>query len=765
MSKPVSLLVIALWSMLTLVACSQNPRSDARSRYNDGIAWMASGDLDDAEDSFTEARNTAGGDQMVRYSAAFNLGLVHVRRADELELSEPKDSLQELAQARHWFQDAARVRSDDEDARANLQLVDRKIQVLSDQINQGDNKLEVQLDAAIESERALRDQVRVLMEEVKAAKMEADPIEFRKAFNALAVQERVLMAKVGTVSDLAADELAGLDGQVEEEMEQQDRIRQIQLRNVDGYLQSGRVAIDDTRRALRKLDPTMSHSRATAALADLKRAREQLLDPVTALKAVAQDQQLLLQHTDAKMNLAGQELVMPGEAPTKSRIPAWLSNEHLADRQEDALERASQVMAQFQAAANAPPPVDPSAVDPQTARSLEMAGKALPFLVASVAAMTIAHTKLQEESLDGALQQETEAMRQLLRAIEHFSDLRNLIELTYQEELGVVALLDPSAEGDALAKMSTEERTKEGNQASSRNVDRLDRMRALIAEELAQAKAKQGEQASPEELQSVEQTFAMAETHRAAAEGSLRTLVELFVAIEANEEIVPDAKSPLELAVDGQTSLEELRRIFYTIIEHLKELHRDQSETYDSTGTIAGEDDAQRPMTMPPVVAAQTKHRLLAEALASALEKQADAAAGSEDPKAAQEAQKFASAAVEVRAAQDAMKTASAGLDEALAQLDTLSADLSPILEDQPKAIAHLLAAIEILEPPKEDQQDEDQQDKDQQDEDQPEPKEDEMTKEQAEKRLQEIRDREAQRQKEREDAQRVQSGGVDKDW
>ncbi len=749
---------------LSAIACGRNPTSKARTRYNDGIAWMASGDLEAASDSFIDARNTAGGDQNVRYSAAFNLGMLHVRKADDLELSEPDKSLQELAQARHWFQDAARVRSDDQDSRANLQIVDRKMQVLSDQINQGDNKLEALLDAAIESERGLRDQVRVLMEEVKAAGTQADPIEFRKAFSAIAVQQRELMAKVGTVSDLAADELAGLDGQVEEEMEQQDRMRQVQLRNLDAYLQFARVAIDDTRRALRKLDTKQSHSRATAALADLKRAREQLLDPITALKAVAQDQELLLQHTGAKLALSSQELVIPGEEKAPSRVPAWLSADHLADRQKNAMDRASQILAQFQAAANAPPPEDPSSIDPQTARSLEMAGKALPFLETSVAAMTVAHEKLQEESLEIALERESDAMRDLLRAIEHFSDLRNLIELSYGEQLAVVALLDPSAEAEALAKMTTEDRTKEGSEASLRNSDRLNRMRGLIEQELAQAKAKQGEEATPEALKSVEQTYGMAETHRAATEASLVQLTELFAAIAAQQALEEEAKSPLELAKEGQKELEELRRIFYTIVEHLKELHRDQSETYDETGTVAAGDDEDRPATLPPIAAAQTKYAQLADALASALEKQADAAAQSEDPKAAQEAQKFASAAVEVRAALDAMKSASSTLDEAVAQLDTLSADLTPILEEQPVAIEHIAAAIQILEPPEDQEQDQEDQEQDQEDQEGEQDQEDEMTKDQAEKRLQEIRDREAARQEEREDAQRVQSGGVDKD-
>lgn len=767
--------LLVLLVFLVGAACNSGDVSPARSRYNHGIDLMAQGDLQLAERAFLDARNEAKGDQPVRYSAAFNLGMLHVRKADDLELSDPPGAMAELEQARSWFQDAARVRSDDTDARTNLQIVGRKLQVLADQINQGKNGLEARLDRVIEDQRGLRDQVRQLMEAVAKSGNEAEPIAFRDAFATLATSERVLMADVGTISDLASDELAGLDGQNPEEMQQKDLVRQMQLRAVNAFLQSARVSIDDTRRSLRKLDARRSHSRATSALAQLKRAREQLLDPVAALKGIAQDQQEILGNTMARSTLSKKELNMPGqEAAPQQGLPAWLSPEHLAEREGDVVDRTGEVLARFQAATSAPPPPpkEGEQPDPKAERMLEMAKLALPFLQATVTAMQGAQSNLSADALEPAQIQETEALRNLLRAIEHFSELKNLIELTYAEELGVVALLDPKASesNPALAKMPTAERAKEALEAAQRNVDRLDRMTALIAEELAQAKAQavqgqaqaQGAGAGEDATAGIQQTYDMAEQFRAAAATSLRELVAQLDTVSKGGRL-GDSAASLALAKDAEQSIEELRRIFFSIVEHLKELHRDQSETYDRTGDAqALQDDAEKAELLPPLAASQSTHAALADALAAALEQQADAASGSEDPQAKQSGEQAAAAAGEVRAALALMKTAVATLDRATKDSANMSVDLSPALEDQPLAVEHIQAAIDILEPPQDKPQDqEQQQDQDQQQEQEQE----EVSKQQANKRLQEIRDREAQRRREKEEEQGAGGEAVGKDW
>jgi hypothetical protein len=733
---------------------------------------MAQGDLEGAERAFLDARNEARGDQPVRYSSAFNLGMLHLRKADDLELSEPQKAIEELDQAQSWFQDAARVLSDDMDARANLQIVARKRQILADQINQGKNGLEARLERVIQDERGLRDQVRGLMEAVKQAGAEAEPIAFREAFASLATAQRVLMAEAGTISDLAGDELAGLDGQDPKEMQQQDLLRQMQLRGLDAYLQSGRVAIDDARRALRKLDGAQSHLRATAALAHLKRAREQLLDPVTALKGVAQDQSELLSHTGHRFTLSKPVLAMPGEEKSAAQgIPSWLSPAHLSERQADALDRCGEVLSRFQAASSAPPPEDPAAVDPQTARALEMAGKAVPFLVSTVSAMELARDSLNGDMLEGALEQESEAMRNLLRAIEYFSDLRNLIELTYAEQQGVIAMLDPEIAKTvpALAEMETDKRASEARDAAERNVDRLQRMTDLIQEELAKAQA-EAQQGGGEVPESVTQTYEVAEKYRASAAAKLAEAVAAFETIAAGKKLLPEAKVPLELALSASKDIEELRRIFYSIVEHLKELHRDQSETYDQTGTAQAAESEERGSLAQRLAEAQGKHAAMTEALAQALNQQADAAAASEDPKAAAESDKFAAAAAELGSALSALSSAATSLSQAAEDAAVMSIDLSPALEDQPVGIQHIEAAIAILEPPQEQEQEQDEQEQnpdeqEQNPDEQEQEQEQEVSDQQAERRLQEIRDREAQRQRDREKAQGVQGGGVDKDW
>jgi hypothetical protein len=69
------------------------------------------------------------------------------------------------------------------------------------------------------------------------------------------------------------------------------------LKNVDLYLLDARGRIAEARRKLQELSAEDGVDRAEAALTALKRAREQLLDPATVLRGVAQDQLSLLQES------------------------------------------------------------------------------------------------------------------------------------------------------------------------------------------------------------------------------------------------------------------------------------------------------------------------------------------------------------------------------------------------------------------------------------------------------------------------------------
>lgn len=736
---------------LVLVACASGGPSEPRETYNRALGALGSGDFERASELLLEARDRAGSDGELRYRAAYNLGLAHAGSAEAAAEEDPEAALEALRTSAAWFRDAVRLRPEDEDARANLELVLRRAQVLADRINQGQNGLEPRLERLIGEQRGLRDDLRALVEEIEEAGASAEPAAFEPAFEALATAARTLFAETGTISDLAADELAPLSEKAPEELTQEEAVRRAQLAAVDAYLQDARFAQDELRRALRRLDGGAAHDRASAALDRLKRAREQLLDPVAVLQAAAQEQVLVRQHT-ALLEAAGQgDVSLDGEGDAAGAAPSWLTAAHLAARERAILERTGEIAARFRAATESDASAAPAEDDQEAARMLAAAAEALPSLEDAVGAMQAAAAALDAELLGAAGERETEALAALAAAIERFSGLRALIELAYRDQSAVVALLDPER---ADPDLSTAERADAIAEALAANADRLARMEALL--EIERSKAAEEAAAAEADEAAAFARFDAAEGHRAAALEAVEALASLTARARRGGAAGGDA---LELARRGQAELEELRRLFFSIVEHLKDLHRRQGETHDRSAAAQAAVGDDVLAELGPATDAQSEHAALASALAEALAAQADEAGQSDDPQAASQAETLAAAAEEVRAAAAAMQSAADTMREAREQASRMSVDLSPALEEQPRALLHVEEAIRILEPPQQDPQ----QQQDQEQQPDPQQQQDQVSREQAQRRLQAIREREAQRRRDRQQAPAPQP--VEKDW
>jgi hypothetical protein len=382
--------------------------------------------------------------------------------------------------------------------------------------------------------------------------------------------------------------------------------------------------------------------------------------------------------------------------------------------------------------------------------------------------MQRAHAALLADELDAATDDETAALIALARAVERFSDLRALIELAYAEQNQLVALLTPpGADTDPAPTMSTAERVDAITTGVEDNRDRLRRLALLLAdgargvETQAQQLAAQAQQqggAVPEEqtqaLEAERHKFARAEQLRALAD---QELVALQAALGARAKA-----APLAHASAGLEHIIELRKLFYSLIEHLKQLHADASETRDRTASAHQLDDLDRQEQLGPIAERQTEHADFGEAIAAAIEAQADQAiASAQDEQSKAAAERLQQAAPEVRAGATALSGAKGLVGEARDLSATVSVDLEPALAAQQTAIDHLAAALRILEPPKQDPQDqEDQEDQ----EDQKEQQEQEVSQQEAQRRLQQIREAEEERRKQ----QQPRAGGqapVEKDW
>jgi Ca-activated chloride channel homolog len=798
---------LVVLGVASLGACDRASEDGAaRAQYNEALARYQGGQWEDAAKGFLEARRSAGLDPELRFRAAFNLGLALARQADGVAAAEPQDAMDRLRESAAWFRDAVRLRPRDQDARKNLEVVLRRIQVLADQLNQGQNRLEARLDRVIEDQRALRDSVRQLVATVAESGSKTEPVAFQAEFDGLATMQRTLLADVGTVSDLAGDELGHLQSKAQADASQlgdDDKVRMVQLDNLEFYLQLARGELADTRRLLRQLQGDRAHRKADAGLLHLKRAREQLLDPVTVLKAIAQDQTMLLMHTAGLEQIEkrtidlGDDTGGNQDASERLKAPAWLTIEHLGDRQDGARQRVGEVLARFQAAAEdqtGPDQTgqdqtgqDQTAQDPRQARVLEAARDAVPFVQTAEKAMEAARASLASASLGDAAEKQNQALVALYGAIERFSGLRDLIELTYRDHGETVALLTPPGAEAAspplpehLSKLDTRERAARIGEHVSKNQDRLSRLKGLVEDELAALDAKARETAAnadpnappgaapdagAEQIAAARQQYEHAETLRRQG---LDALTRLAVAVSAAGAGKGKPGEALAIAQEAMTHIEELRRLFFSIIEHLKELLRNQTDTHDGTGSAATAASAELASLLGPLLDAQTSHATLGEALADALAEQADAAAASGDPNAQDATQRLTQAAEEVRQATAQMSGAARFLAENLEAAASMSPDMSATLEAQRAAMERLESAIRLLEPPQQQEQQQDQQDQQdqqqQQQQDQQQQQE-ELSQQQAQRRLQEIRDREAERMRERQRQQRHRPEPVDKDW
>ena len=430
--------------------------------------------------------------------------------------------------------------------------------------------------------------------------------------------------------------------------------------------------------------------------------------------------------------------------------------------------------------------------------------------------------------LDAALSEEAETGRLLADAQERFFDLRQLLDVTHSDEARITALALSENEEvlsarEEYAPLLQDFQTKNLERAQ-RLVDLLarERVNRLAALEAGQAQAGQGsappaadEEADPIALEN--QRFDLAEQLLAMAEGAM---------MESRDAL--DSGAALDWPVLGEASgrardhLDAIRTLFFTLVEHVRELAQDQIDTSDSTqDAIAlssaeqardkdseAEDPNQEDLDeRGPEARARAGVLALeqggleerAGVIADALLAQSEQLAATDEeggtppmppsgpaPAAggADSADRMRQAAEHVALAQLSMRKASEGLGDDEQPID-------PAHAAQQVAIEELKAALELLSPPPppEDPQGDDQEEQDQQqdqqeqegEESEPEPEkgQDESpgASENAEapeeepmsdpsQLLQGVRDREAERRRERErDQEQRRSQPVGKDW
>ena len=778
-----ALIVIGLVGAL-VASCGGEHRA-ARDVYNQGVAALAKGEYESAQKLLLDARSQAGVDPQLRFHAAYDLGVAYAAHADQVKGGDKPDlakALELAQQALSWFNDAARLRKDDPNTLANLAIVRARVQAISDELRKGEGSLEARLDRLIADQRTLLDDARGAWAAIKEAGG-SDPLAQQGTLTHLADRERGIVAEAGVIVDLASDEIDAIGKKPEDKRSDEERVRVVQLKNLDLYLLDGRTRITEARRKLQELAAEDGVGKVEAALTALKRAREQLLDPITVLRVVAQDELVTLQETTYAAAAAGTLELGPDQKPPAegeragegSRagtvVPGWLASSRISERQGGLRDRLEEVRARLATAteqsANPAPATPP---DPKQAKLLERIRVALPFVVEASAAMDRAREALAGGQLKAAIDHERAVLVALAAAIEQFADLKQTVELAYGDHHQLVTMLGP----EAAKQMKANERAKETRDALARNIARMPRLKELIAEEVAGLAAKQAQAAQQQQppgagsgapdpakqaeqakqaIEQERQMLAHAEELRGQAQTALDQLAKAFAA----------NTDPLPPANDADAKLTELRKLLFSVIEHLEQLIRDQSETRDQTSAAHALDPLSQQPKLPGLVGRQTGHGEMAKAITDALAAQADAASkapaqpqqGGPDPKA------LAAAAGEVRLAQTEMGDATSTLTRAR-DATTKSESIEPSVKNQAKAIEHLEAALKLLQPPQNQKQDQDKK----QDQNQDQDKQDKQDKQEQKPggASQRARDDDARRQKERR-KQESQGDPAETDW
>jgi hypothetical protein len=431
--------------------------------------------------------------------------------------------------------------------------------------------------------------------------------------------------------------------------------------------------------------------------------------------------------------------------PTSAGPPAWCTPEHLRERQDDARERLGELTQRLEAATGGGAQGGAQKDDRRTQRLVAAAKEALPHLADAAAAMQAASTALARDRANEAAAREDEAIESLATAAERFSGVRELIELAFAEQSTIALLLDPTATAEAMEAASrppldAPERARLVGAGVTRNQERLERLAGLFEEEVAAlGEAKAPDPKAPSAPDERDRYREAEKERRAAADATGRLALSLKL---------KDAEEPLlPIAREARDHIEAMRRLFFTIVEHLEELARRQAETRDATATAAGESEAaKRKEAAAPPRTQEERHAATAKAIARALGDEAKQATATADVGA-----KLAQAADEVG-------EAARGMDSATNELALAAPDLEAALGHEKDALERLAAAIALLKPPDRGGGSQDQA--------QPKPSESSVSRDQAQRRLEGVREREADRLRgDRKRREATAPEPVEKDW
>lgn len=727
--------------------------TNPREIYNDGLAELERGQRDEADALLRRSRRRAAADGELRFRATYNLGWSRAQRA-EAELAEaPGKALRLLYEAADWFREAVRLQPQDMDSRKNLEVTLRRALLVADKIAQeSPSDLSQKIGELAERQRDLAGKVVETLAGERATPEAGEDPTLRRAYRALAADQRSVLADGDQLASQIAEERDAIDERPEAERPPEDQMRATQLTNVLHYVHRARARMGQARRQLRQRQGERAYRRTSAALAELKRALDQLRDPVAVLDRILSDAVQLA--TQTRSFDAGRRQLSPDGA--SAGVPGWLTSKYLVENQTSVAESTAELDRRLLSGLEQSPP---AGTDPASQNLLRQIAEAEPFVGAAQHAFDQAAQTLQEARLEETLDWQRDALKALLEARERFLELRGLIEVIYADERQIDSFLGSELAGD---KSAAEEALPDLRATQSRELERAERLKGMLADEkLSGANAEGAEQDAAAAVQRLELAEQILELARTEMDSSSELLGE-----SGTRSSKVDWAGAHDATTRAVEHLGMLRRLFFSIAEHIRETADEQLDLADETRDAAALMDGTGPAAaeqLGPLAPRQHGLAQRAEQIAEALEEQSRQEGGalSAESESEESTRRLRQAAELVLAAQGDMSAAATHLEGPPAEPKAAG-------ERQLAALGSLRDAIALLVPPEQRNQEGSQdsgQDESPGAAEQAEAKRSDGEQLDPAQLLQAVRDREAQRRQRREHARAGGYETVEKDW
>jgi hypothetical protein len=527
----------------------------------------------------------------------------------------------------------------------------------------------------------------------------------RAEFRAHATAQRAVLSDGDQLASRVGDERDGIEARPEEERTPEDGMRVAQLSNVLEHLHRARERMGQARRQLRQRQGSRAYRRTSAGLVELKRAQDQLREPVAVLDQILADGMELARGT-ALLSLSGRDL--PGLSEALPPVPPWLTIASLADGQISLADRASELQLRFAAGlehANA----DPASIPPDQVELIEAVRQAEPLVREGTEYARTAATALEEQALEAVPESQRRSLTALGDARERFLDVRGLIEATHREEQQIAQIVGAEGPDAAVGRAEFLPELRVAQQRNLTRGERLERKLGARGEQLeaAAAAADQGNvdpNAPPPDPQRLEEE----RKHLDIAQQILTLALAGMDGVREGlgDESLGEARVDWDWvrsdAAKALEHLETLRRLFFSMTEHLRDVARRQIDLADRTQdalALSSAPDRDPSAEAAPLVETERGLAEQALAIATALEQQSTEAggAGADDPQAAEAATRLREAADHVLLAQGEMESAAGSL--------SAPANLASARTAQDLAIEEVEKALAVLEPPKEGEQ------------------------------------------------------------